>query len=65
MILISGYTKADVALLKLAPVPTAPVRTDLSQVRKTMQLMIENKLLPAPLDLDKVAAKVSYVHASK
>jgi NitT/TauT family transport system substrate-binding protein len=54
LILISGYTKADVSLLKLAPVPTAPVRTDLSQVRKTMELMVESKLLPAPLDLDKV-----------
>ena len=52
--LISGYTRADVALLKLAPVPTAPSRTDISQVRKTMELMIESKLLPAPLDLDKI-----------
>lgn len=52
--LISGYTKADVALLKLVPVPTAPLRTDVSQVRKTMDMMIESKLLPAPLDLDKI-----------
>lgn len=52
--LISGYTKADVALLKLTPLPTAPLRADLSQVRKTMDLMIENKLLPAPLDLEKI-----------
>lgn len=52
--LISGYTRADVALLKLAPVPTAPVRSDLLQIGKTMQLMIESKLLPGPLDLDKI-----------
>jgi NitT/TauT family transport system substrate-binding protein len=52
--LISGYTRADVALLKLAPVPTAPIRTNMSQVKKTMELMIESKLLPAPLDLDKI-----------
>lgn len=52
--IISGYTKADVSLLKLAPLPTAPLRSDLSQIRKTMDLMIENKLLPAPLDLGKI-----------
>jgi NitT/TauT family transport system substrate-binding protein len=52
--LISGYTKADVSLLKLAPLPAAPLRSDLSQIRKTMELMIENKLLPAPLDLAKI-----------
>jgi NitT/TauT family transport system substrate-binding protein len=52
--LISGYTRADVSLLKMAPLPTAPLRSDLAQVRKTMDLMIENKLLPAPLDLTKI-----------
>lgn len=52
--LISGYTKVDVALLKLAPVPTAPLHTDVTQVKKTMELMIENKLLPGPLNLDKI-----------
>lgn len=52
--LISGYTRADVTLLKMAPLPTAPLRSDLAQVRKTMDLMIENKLLPAPLDLAKI-----------
>ena len=52
--LVSGYTRADVSLLKMAPLPTAPLRSDLSQIRKTMDLMIENKLLPAPLDLQKI-----------
>ena len=52
--LISGYTRADVSLLKMAPLPTAPLRSDLAQIRKTMDLMIENKLLPAPLDLAKI-----------
>ena len=52
--IVSGYTKADVSLLKMAPLPTAPLRSDLSQVRKTMNLMIENKLLPGPLDLEKI-----------
>ena len=52
--LISGYTRADVSLLKMAPLPTAPLRSDLSQIRKTMDLMIANKLLPAPLDLEKI-----------
>ena len=52
--IISGYTRADVSLLKMAPLPTAPLRSDLSQVKKTMDLMIENKLLPAPLDLAKI-----------
>jgi hypothetical protein len=26
----------------------------MAQVKKTMELMIESKLLPAPLDLDKI-----------
>jgi NitT/TauT family transport system substrate-binding protein len=58
--LISSYTKADVALLKLAPLPTAPLRTDLSQVGKTMELMIENKLLPGPLDLKKIIDPLAF-----
>ena len=52
--LISGYTRADVSLLKMVPLGTAPLRSDLSQIKKTMDLMIENKLLPAPLDLAKI-----------
>ena len=37
----------------MAP-PTAPVRSDISQIKKTMELLIDSKLLPAPLDLDKI-----------
>jgi hypothetical protein len=32
----------------------APLHSDLGQVKQTMNLMIENKLLPGPLDISKV-----------
>jgi ABC-type nitrate/sulfonate/bicarbonate transport system substrate-binding protein len=54
--IITGYTKTDASVLKTIELSEAPLRTDMAQVRKTMDVMIENKLLPAPLDLSKIIA---------
>jgi NitT/TauT family transport system substrate-binding protein len=51
---ISGYTKTDASILKSVALPAAPLQSDLPQVKKTMDLMIENKLLPGPVDLTKI-----------
>jgi NitT/TauT family transport system substrate-binding protein len=51
---ISGYTKTDASILKSVALPEAPLQSDLPQVKKTMDLMIENKLLPGPVDLAKI-----------
>jgi NitT/TauT family transport system substrate-binding protein len=51
---ISGYTKTDASILQSVALPAAPLQSDLPQVKKTMDLMIENKLLPRPIDLSKV-----------
>jgi NitT/TauT family transport system substrate-binding protein len=58
--LITGYTKTDGSILKSVALPEAPLQSDLSQVKKTMDLMIENKLLPAPLDLSKIIDPLAY-----
>lgn len=51
---ISGYTKTDASILKSVALPAAPLQSDLIQVKKTMDLMIENKLLTGPVDLAKI-----------
>ena len=51
---ISGYTKTDASILKSVALPEAPLQSDLPQVKKTMELMIENKLLPGPVELSKI-----------
>ncbi|MBN8991749.1 MAG: ABC transporter substrate-binding protein [Rhizobiales bacterium] len=51
---ISGYTKTDASILKSVALGAAPLRSDLTQVKKTMDLMIENKLLTGPIDLAKI-----------
>jgi NitT/TauT family transport system substrate-binding protein len=51
---ISGYTKTDASILKSVAIPAAPLQSDLAQVKKTMDLMIENKLLTGPVDLAKI-----------
>jgi NitT/TauT family transport system substrate-binding protein len=53
---ISGFTKIDVALLKAIPLSPAPLRTEPAQMEKTMQLMIDNKILRAPVDVAKLVA---------
>jgi NitT/TauT family transport system substrate-binding protein len=57
--LISGYTKTDASILKSIALPAMPLHTDLPQVKKTMELMIENKLLTGPLDLTKIIDPMS------
>ena len=54
--IISGFTRIDVALLKTIPLSPAPLQTDPAQMEKTMQLMIENKILRAPVDVTKLVA---------
>jgi NitT/TauT family transport system substrate-binding protein len=52
--LITGYSKIDASILKSIALPEAPLKSDLSQIARTMDLMIENKLLTKPLDLSKI-----------
>jgi NitT/TauT family transport system substrate-binding protein len=54
--IITGYTKTDSSILKSIDLPAAPLHSDLNQIKKTMDLMIENKLLAAPLDISKIIA---------
>jgi NitT/TauT family transport system substrate-binding protein len=49
--IISGFTRLNVDVLKTVPLPPYPLRVDPPQIEKTMHLMIENKLLRAPLDI--------------
>ena len=60
MAVITGYTKTDVSILKSVALPAMPLQSDLPQVKKTMELMIENKLLPGPLDLSKIIDPISF-----
>jgi NitT/TauT family transport system substrate-binding protein len=56
--IIAGYSKTDDSLLKLLPeFQPAPLRIDVDQVKKTMTLMIEQKLLREPIDLSAAIAK--------
>jgi NitT/TauT family transport system substrate-binding protein len=59
MSIITGYTKIDATILRSIALPAAPLHSDLSQIRKTMNLMIENKLLTGPVDLSKVIDPLS------
>jgi NitT/TauT family transport system substrate-binding protein len=49
--IVSGFTRIDVDLLKRVPMSPSPFRVDSGQIDTTMKLMIENKLLPARLDI--------------
>ena len=60
MTVITGYTKTDVSILKSVALPAMPLQSDLPQVKKTMELMIENKLLPGPLDLSKIIDPIAF-----
>jgi NitT/TauT family transport system substrate-binding protein len=54
--IVAGYTKIDISLLKTLDLTPAPLRIDPAQMKKTMELMIENKLLRAPVDIAKIIA---------
>lgn len=51
---ITGYTKTNASILKSISLAAAPLHSDMAQVKTTMNLMIENKLLPGPLDISKI-----------
>jgi NitT/TauT family transport system substrate-binding protein len=57
--IITGYSKADASILKSIALPEAPLKSDLSQIQKTMDLMIESKLLAKPLDLTKIVDRLA------
>jgi NitT/TauT family transport system substrate-binding protein len=52
--IITGYSKTDASILKSVTLSKAPLKSDLPQIKTTMDLMIENKLLTKPLDLSKI-----------
>ena len=54
--IISGFTRIDVGLLTKLTLPPYPLASDPAQIEKTMHLMIENKLLRAPLDVKPLIA---------
>jgi NitT/TauT family transport system substrate-binding protein len=49
--IVSGFTKIDVELLKKVKMSPSPLKVDPDQIEKTMKLMIDNKLLRAPLEV--------------
>jgi NitT/TauT family transport system substrate-binding protein len=54
--IVSGFTKVDADVLKIVTLAPSPLRSDPSQMAKTMQLMIENKLLRAPVEVAPLVA---------
>lgn len=52
--IITGYTKTNGSILKSISLAAAPLHSDVAQIKKTMDLMIENKLLPEPIDVSKI-----------
>lgn len=57
---VSGYTKMDVGLLRSAgDMGPSPLKSNIAQVKQTMQLMIDNKLLNAPIDLSTFVAPMA------
>jgi len=58
--IVSGYTKMDAGLLKsVGDMGTSPLRSDMAQIKQTMDLMIDSKLLNGPIDLKTVMAPVA------
>jgi NitT/TauT family transport system substrate-binding protein len=51
---ITGYTKTDASILKSVALPMAPLKSDPAQIQKTMELMLDSKLLAKPIDLSKI-----------
>jgi NitT/TauT family transport system substrate-binding protein len=58
--IVSGYTKMNVGLLKsVGDMGTWPLRSEMAQIKQTMDLMIDSKLLNGPIDLTTVIAPVA------
>jgi NitT/TauT family transport system substrate-binding protein len=49
--IVSGFTRIDVDVLKRVPMSPSPLHVDPKQIETTMKLMIDNKLLKAPIDI--------------
>jgi NitT/TauT family transport system substrate-binding protein len=49
--IVSGFTKINVELLKQIRLSPATLHVDPAEIEKTMKLMIDNKLLRAPIDI--------------
>lgn len=49
--IVSGFTKIEVDLLKKVKMSPSPLRVDPAQVETTMKLMMDNKLLRAPIEV--------------
>jgi NitT/TauT family transport system substrate-binding protein len=54
--IIAEYTKTDNSILKDIPLQPMPLKSNPDQIRRTMELMIENKLLDTPLNLSTIIA---------
>lgn len=54
--IIAGFTRLDVDLLRTLPLPPYPLAVDPPQIERTMRLMIEHRLLRAPVDVAPLVA---------
>lgn len=54
--IVSGFTRINVDLLSKIKMSPSPMKVDPVQIEKTMKLMIDNKLLRAPLDIKPLVA---------
>jgi len=64
--IVSSYTKMDPALLKsVGDMGISPLRPEISQITKTMDLMIDNNLLKGPIDLSTVVAPIALDDSNK
>lgn len=53
---VSGFTRIDVGVLEKVKMAPSPLRVDPPQMEATMKLMIEHKLLKAPVDVKSLIA---------
>ena len=58
--IISSFTRMDVSVLKTITFSPAPTRVDTPQIKQTMQLMVENKLLRQAVDVEKILAPTAF-----
>lgn len=57
--IVSGFTRINVDLLSKIEMSPSPMKVDPPQIEKTMKLMIENKLLKGPIDVNALVAKTA------
>lgn len=56
---IAAYSRVEPAILKRAPLAPAPLHVDPTQIRRTMELMLDAKLLRTPVDISALVAPVA------